>query len=48
MHQYNSPIKVQVQNGDVLEVDFKQANGEFTDVKLTGPAKIVFEGKIEI
>jgi len=48
LHQYNSPIKVQVQNGDILEVDFKQANGEFTDVKLTGPAKIVFEGRIEI
>jgi diaminopimelate epimerase len=39
---------VQVQNGDTLEVSFKQTNGEFTDVKLTGPAKIVFEGKIEI
>ena len=48
LHQFNSPVKAQVQNGDVLEVNFKQTSGEFTDVKLTGPAKIVFEGKIEI
>jgi len=48
LHQYNSPVKAQVQNGDILEVNFKQTGGEFTDVKLTGPAKIVFEGKIEI
>jgi diaminopimelate epimerase len=48
LHQLSSPVKVQVQNGDTLKISFKQINGEFTDVKLTGPAKIVFEGKIEI
>jgi diaminopimelate epimerase len=48
LHQYKSPVAVQVQNGDTLKISFDQINGEFTNVKLTGPAKIVFEGRIEI
>ena len=48
LHQFNSPVKVQVQGGDELEVSFKQSNGGFTDVRLTGPADFVFDGKIEI
>jgi diaminopimelate epimerase len=48
LHQFSSPVKVQVQGGDWLEVGFKQANGEFSDVRLTGPADFVFEGRIEI
>ena len=48
LHQFNSPVKVQVQGGDQLEVSFKQSNGRFTDVRLTGPADFVFDGKIEI
>ena len=45
---FQSPVKVQVQGGDLLEVSFREANGEFSDVKLTGPATFVFEGRIEI
>lgn len=48
LHQFKSPVRVHVRNGDTLEIAFKQTNGEFTDVKLTGPAKVVFEGRIEI
>jgi hypothetical protein len=39
---------VQVQGGDQLEVSFQEINGQFTDVRLTGPAQFVFEGRIEI
>jgi diaminopimelate epimerase len=48
LHQFSSPVKVQVQGGDLLEVSFKQANGQFTDVKLTGPADFVFEGRMKL
>jgi diaminopimelate epimerase len=46
--QFSSPVKVQVQGGDELEVGFKQNGGEFSDVRLTGPADFTFEGKIQI
>jgi len=29
-------------------VSFKENNGGFADVRLTGPAEFVFEGRIEI
>ncbi len=48
VHKFGSPVKVQVQGGDQLEVSFKENNGGFLDVRLTGPAEFVFEGKIEI
>ncbi len=48
LHKFSSPVKVQVQGGDELEVSFKQDNGDFTDVRLSGPADFVFEGKIEL
>jgi diaminopimelate epimerase len=48
LHQFSSPVKVQVQGGDQLEVSFKQNNGDFSDVRLTGPADFVFEGKMEL
>jgi diaminopimelate epimerase len=48
VHGFTSPIKVQVQGGDVLEVSFTRKESEFTDVKLTGPADFCFEGRIEI
>jgi diaminopimelate epimerase len=48
VHGFKPPIKVTVQGGDVLEVNFKDAAGEFTDVHLTGPAEFVYEGRIEI
>jgi diaminopimelate epimerase len=48
VHGFTSPVKVQVQGGDTLEVSFKQVNGHFEDVRLAGPADFVFEGQIEI
>ena len=48
VHGFSSPVKVQVQGGDTLEVSFKEAPGNFADVRLTGPADFVFEGKINL
>lgn len=48
VHGFTSPIKVQVQGGEVLEVSFREAGGNFTDVRLAGPAEFVFQGRIEI
>jgi diaminopimelate epimerase len=45
---FTSPVKVQVQGGDILEVSFQKSGNEFSDVRLTGPADFVFEGKIEL
>ena len=48
LHGFTSPVKVQVQGGERLEVSFREAHGEFTEVRLTGPAEFVFEGRMEI
>jgi diaminopimelate epimerase len=48
LHGFSSPVQVQVQGGDLLEVAFQQDNGDFTDVRLTGPAEFVFEGRMEL
>jgi len=48
VHGFSSPIKVQVQGGDILEVSFSEQAGNFSDVRLTGPAEFVFEGRLEI
>jgi len=43
------PISIRTKSGELLKVDFDVSeNGEFENVTLTGPAKIVFEGKIKI
>jgi len=44
-----SPIQVEVAGGDTLEIGFAvNADGDFREVTLTGPADFVFEGEIEI
>ena len=44
-----SPIKVDVEGGDTLEIGFEKGDGNtFTNVTLTGPADFVFEGEIDI
>ncbi len=48
VHQFSSPVKVQVQGGDTLEVSFQQPDGEFDNVRLSGPADFAFTGRIEI
>jgi len=48
LYGLTSPVGMQVRNGDELEVSFKDEGGEFADVRLSGPAEFVFEGRIEI
>jgi diaminopimelate epimerase len=48
VQEFVSPVKVQVQGGDLLEVGFQEQNGGFKDVQLTGPAEFVFEGRITL
>jgi diaminopimelate epimerase len=48
VHHFPSPVRVQVQGGDELKVNFRETNEAFHDVRLTGPAEFVFEGRAEI
>lgn len=48
VHQFTSPVQVQVQGGDLLEVTWTNVGEGFTDVKLNGPADFVFKGTIEV
>jgi diaminopimelate epimerase len=48
MHHLPSPVRVQVRGGDWLEVSFEHNNSQFANVRLTGPADFVFDGKIEV
>ena len=48
VHHFNSPVRVQVQGGDQLEVDFREQDGRFSNVCLSGPAEFVFQGSIEL
>lgn len=48
IHRFASPVKVQVQGGDQLEVSFQESHGGFSNVQLSGPAEFVFEGKISL
>lgn len=43
-----SPIKVDVEGGDTLEIGFEKSGDSFKNVTLTGPADFVFEGEIDI
>jgi diaminopimelate epimerase len=45
---YTSPVSVKTLGGN-LSVEFKSSpNGTFTDIFLIGPAKLVFEGDLEL
>ena len=46
VHQVKLPVRVTVQSGRVLEVEFKQEGGRIRDVCLTGPAEFVFQGTL--
>lgn len=43
-----SPVKVDVQGGDRLEVSFTEVLGHFSDVRLKGPAEFVFDGRVDL
>jgi diaminopimelate epimerase len=42
------PVHVRVQGGDVLLVDFEDQGTAIENVRLTGPAEFVFEGRIVV
>lgn len=48
VHGFNSPVRVQVQGGDELEVSFKETLDGFSDVRLNGPATFVFDGTLQL
>lgn len=48
LHNFTSPVQVQVQGGDLLEVSFERVGDTYKNVSLKGPADFVFEGRIVI
>lgn len=44
---FKSPVQVRVAGGDLLHVSFDERDGDFTDVRLTGPADFVFTGRMD-
>lgn len=48
INQFASPIAVHVRGGDTLDVNFSEEGGEFSQVRLTGPAEFAFEGMVEL
>jgi len=48
LHNFNSPVHVQVQGGETLEVSFDSKGGQLSNISLTGPADFVFEGRIDL
>ncbi|MBS1682357.1 MAG: diaminopimelate epimerase [Bacteroidetes bacterium] len=47
-HHYQSPVQVKTLGGE-LSVEFKLSHdGSFTDIYLIGPAKMVFQGTLEL
>ena len=48
VHGFQSPVRVQVQGGDELRISFTEQDGQFSNVRLNGPATFVFEGSIEV
>lgn len=48
LHDWPSPVAVDVLGGDTLDVAFAAEDDGFADVRLTGPAVFVFEGTIAV
>lgn len=48
VHGFGNKVRVQVQGGDELRVEFSEANGALGGVRLNGPATFVFEGRVEV
>lgn len=45
---WDSPVKVDVKNGDTLEVSFEESGDQYKNVELKGPAKVIFSGSVDI
>ncbi len=48
LNNIEPPVFVNVQGGDTLKVSWEKENDTYKNVTLTGPAEIVFEGKIHV
>jgi diaminopimelate epimerase len=48
VHHLTSPVQVIVQGGDQLAVGFDLRDGNFSGVRLTGPAEFVFQGRVSL
>jgi diaminopimelate epimerase len=48
VHATRTPVKVKVQGGDTLEVDFQVHGQDVGEVTLKGPADFAFEGTMEL
>ena len=48
LHGAPSPVSVSVKGGETMQVAFDCEQESFTNVKLTGPASFVFEGRVQI
>ncbi|MCB1122488.1 MAG: diaminopimelate epimerase [Verrucomicrobiae bacterium] len=48
VHQIEKPVSLKVAGGDTLKVDFRIQDDAIEGVTLTGPAKVVYTGTIEI
>ena len=44
VHDVKPPVNVAVRSGDTLTVDFKRNGEAFSDVVLTGPATLIYDG----
>ncbi|HSG72227.1 MAG TPA: diaminopimelate epimerase, partial [Planctomycetaceae bacterium] len=43
-----APVSILVRGGDLLKVDFDRDGDDIRNITLTGPAKVVFTGTIEV
>ncbi|MCZ6673425.1 MAG: diaminopimelate epimerase [Verrucomicrobia bacterium] len=48
VHQVEKPVSLRVSGGDTLKVDFRIEDDTIDQVTLTGPAKAVYTGTVEI
>ena len=48
LYDFSSPVSVQVQSGDWLEVCFDRQDDHLGHVRLKGPADFIFEGEIDL
>jgi diaminopimelate epimerase len=48
VHGVKLPVRIRVASGDVLTVNFAREGDAIRDVTLTGPAKTVFTGEVEV
>jgi diaminopimelate epimerase len=48
VHGVEKPVKIKVQSGDWLGVNFEKSGETLSKVELQGPAVIVFQGEIEV